>query len=425
MQEKIIMSGKEIDRYHIIRQIIDKQLLQITAAATLGLSDRQTRRLQRKVEKEGAKGLIHLSRGQPSHHKLPDAFAKKVIDKIREKYSSCEPTFTSEKLFENEGLKISVTAIRNLMIKEGLWLPKKRGTRHRKLRERKSAYGEMIQFDGSDHDWFEDRGPRCTLLLGIDDATGKLVHGLFAEKEALRSVFSCFREYFQKHGRPASIYLDRHSIYKTERPIQGNGKTFEETQFARAMAELDIKIIYAYSPQAKGRIERSFGTHQNRLVKELRLAGINTLDGANQFLNEIYLPKHNRRFAVTPKSSANLHRPLRPADNLDHILSLRSERLVTNDFTILYEKEIFQLERFQPVNIFPKTKVIVEEWIDESVHLFCREKELNWHRTEKPLPVRKDEWVIPARPKSSWKPPITHPWKRKFLVKQTAATGHF
>ena len=266
MEERISMTGRDLDRQHILRQVIDGQLTQLTASERLGLSDRQVRRLTVRLETEGPAGLIHRLRGQISNRRLSSSALTLIIDRVRERYADFGPTFAQEKLTE-EGYRISVTALRQAMINAALWQPKVYKATHRDRRERRASLGELIQFDGSYHLWFEDRGPITCLLLAIDDATGRLMDGVFVDHERVETVMRFWRDYLLASGRPVAIYLDRHSVYKTNRPIQSEGEPFDLTQFERAIAELDIELIHALSPQAKGRVERSFDTHQERLLK--------------------------------------------------------------------------------------------------------------------------------------------------------------
>lgn len=412
MEERIFMTGRDLDRQHVLRQVIDGALTQLVAGRQLNLSDRHIRRLTQRYKRAGPKGLIHRLRGRASNRKLPEALINSVLNRINERYPDFGPTFAHEKLIE-DGFSISLTALRTAMMSTSIWTSKVRRPRHRDRRERKASLGELIQFDGSYHRWFEDRGPTLCLLLAIDDATGRLMDGIFVDHERVETVMAFWRDYLLTHGRPVAIYLDRHSVYKTSRPIQREGEPLDLTQFARAMKELDITLINAYSPQAKGRVERSFDTHQDRLVKELRLAGISDPTEATQFFREVYLPKHNERFAIRSKSPIDVHRPVRPMDNLERIFSSRETRTVMRDFTIRHQSQIYQLTKDQPVTVFPKDVITVETRLDHTLYLIHRGQELNYRPVAEPQPIIKTHWVLPRTPQRAWRPPANHPWRHQ------------
>lgn len=423
MEERISMTGRDLDRQHVLRQVIDGQLTQLVAGQRLGLSDRQIRRLTRRLEHEGPVGLIHHLRGRVSNRRLPAVLLTPILDRIQERYADFGPTFAQEKLVK-DGYTISRSAVRSVMITAALWKPKTRKSHHRDRRERRAAVGELVQFDGSYHRWFEERGSVACLLLAIDDATGRLMDGVFVDHERVETVMTFWRDYLLKFGRPVAIYLDRHSVYKTNRPIQNQGEPFDLTQFARAMDELDVPLIYAYSPQAKGRVERSFETHQDRLVKELRLAGINNPDQATQFLRDSYIPEHNQRFAVTPHSPIDAHRSIRPMDNLDRIFSIREKRILARDFTIRYQTKIYQLIKHQPITMFPKDDIMVETRLDQTLHLIRQGQELNFKQVTIPEPISYKQWVLPRTPKLPWHPPANHPWRRQTFGRQVITQNH-
>jgi len=303
MAEKdiITMTQKELKRLHIIKQVLEKKLKQIEAARLLGLSSRQIRRLVKKVGEEGDKGIIHRSRGQPSHRRLPERIKNKVIALYRRKYKGFGPTLASEKLFEIDRIKISDETLRIWLIEEGEWQKRRRHKKHRSWRQRKHYFGEMVQMDGSHHDWFEGRGPKCVLMGYIDDATSTRFARFYAYEGTI-PAFDSLKRYIKRYGIPKSLYLDKHTAYKSTAKLTiedelNNRKHL--SQIERAAQELGIEIIHANSPQAKGRVERSFKTYQDRLIKEMRLRGISTIEEANKFLEE-FLPKHNKRFSVKP-----------------------------------------------------------------------------------------------------------------------------
>lgn len=415
----ITLSRDELDKYDIVQKAIKKEVTNKVAAILLGLSLRQIKRLKKKVRKNGAAGLIHGNRGKEGRHKITDGEKREIVELLHKHYSDFKPGFASEKLEEIHGIDRDPKTIRAIMIAEGLWKPNKKKNRgvHRAWRRRKDAYGEMEQFDGSYEDWFEDRGPSCCLLASIDDAEGKITRARFAKDEGVMPVFGFWKGYLLKNGRPRAIYTDKFSTYKM------NSKFAREnhellTQFQRACNELGIELIAANSPQAKGRIERLFATLQDRLIKELRLAGINTIEEANKFLEEVFIDKFNAKFAVEPVSKIDLHRKLRKKEEeqLDSIFSKQTIRVVQNDWTISFKNQWYQLTEKQPVTVCRKDEVTVEERLDGTVKIRLRGKYLNYEI----LPVRPKKnlqpWVLPATPsKQPNKPAPDHPWRRRFL----------
>ena len=338
----IIMRQGELKRLHIIKKVLDKKLKQIEAAEKLELSYRQIKRIARRVKEEGDAGIVHKLRGQPSKRKIPDKIKNKIINFCKGKYKGFGPTFATEKLFKIEKIKISDETLRLWLIKEGLWQRQRKHKKHRQWRERKHCFGELVQLDGSHHPWFEDRGLKCVLEGYIDDATSNK-QGWFYEYEGTMPAFDSLKRYIKRNGMPHSIYLDRHSTYKATKKSTvedelNNNKEFL-TQFERAAKELGIRIIHANSPQAKGRIERSFRTDQDRLVKEMRLRNISTIEEANKFLKS-YWPKHNKKFAIEPLKQDNMHRPVSKDMNLDAILCKKKDHPVRNDFTIAHDKKL-------------------------------------------------------------------------------------
>ena len=320
---------KEINRYEVAQKLIKKRINEKEAQKLMNLkSVRQVRRIKKRVIKEGIKGMAHHSRGQSGNRKLDEGFIKKIIKIVKEKYYDFKPTFAAEKLFENHNLKIGREKLRQLMIKEGLWKPKSRKqpkNRH-VWRARKDNYGEMQQFDGSYHHWLEDRAGELCLLLSVDDATGRITKAKFDKNEGTVAVFKFWLEYFEENGLPVSIYLDKFSTYKINHPSAVDNKELM-TQFQRAMSQIGVNSITAHSPEAKGRVERMNGTLQDRLVKEMRLANISTIEEANKFL-KTYIPKFNKQFAVVAKNQSDLHKPINKEmkKKLPQIFSIQSKR---------------------------------------------------------------------------------------------------
>lgn len=418
-QELIVMSSKELTRYDIIKDLIVGKINGTEAARQINLSVRQIRRLKKKVNNFGAKGLIHSSRGRAGNRKIPDEIIGKAKDFLRKRYADFKPTFATEKLWENHGIKLSKEKIRQIMTEEKLWQPKPRrkNKEHRYWRPRKEHYGELEQFDGSYHSWFEGRGEEeCCLLATIDDATGKITTARFTTDEGVVPVFSFWQAYVSQHGKPLEIYLDKHSTYKINAKHLLDDKE-ALTQFERVMRDLDIKVIHAHSCQAKGRVERLFGTLQDRLVKELRLANVSNIKEANEFLNTIFIPKFNNQFARLPQKKNNLHRALTQyeKENLDKIFSLKDTRVVNNDFTISYEGRWYQLDKTQPALVCRKDRVSVEKRLDDKIFISLRGKYLNF----KELPQRPEKVKMKiaflTKTEPSWKPPIDHPWRKPFI----------
>jgi hypothetical protein len=423
MQELLLMSKKEISRVSVLDEVIEKKLKQGDAARKLDMSTRQLRRILKDYRRDGPSALVHKSRGKRSNNKTPQELLDRAIALVREKYYDFGPTFAAEKLEELNHLIINHDVLRNEMIRVGIWETKQRKHKHRQWRERKAYFGEMVQFDGSHHLWFELRGKICCLLASKDDATGEL-YAHFTEAEDIKGVFTFWIAYIKKYGKPKSIYLVRGSVYKV------NSKTvFDDpevlTQFERACKELDIEVIHAKSPQAKGRIENGFGTLQDRLVKEMRLRNISSMDDANKYLKDDFLPKYNQRFAIPPKYQGDFHKPLNRKENLVKIFSIQSERQVNNDFTVKLKGKWYQLNKVQPKTILQRSKVIVEERLDGSIVIRQNNIYLSFNEIDKKdVAVEKKEreaiklYVLTDNPRMARTPKPNHPWKRYGLAKQ-------
>jgi len=405
-KETITMNQKEAKRIGIIHQAMDKQMKQRKAAELLQISDRQVRRIVKRVRKEGERGVVHTSRGRPSHNKMKAAIQNKALQLYRDRYKGFGPTLASEKLLELDKIKVSDETLRNWLMVEGEWIPKRKYRKHRQWRERKQHFGEMVQIDGSHHDWFEGRGPKCVLMGYIDDATNR-VYARFYPYEGTLPGLDSFKRYTRKYGLPNSIYIDRHTTYKSPaKPTIEEQLNAREplSQFGRAMKELEVDMIYANTPQAKGRVERMFQTFQDRLVKEMRLEAISSISQANRFLDK-YLPGHNRRFGIQPVAKANLHRPDPGISILDAVLCKKTEHPVRNDCTVTHEKRLYQLKG--PIHA---RKVVVEERLDAPLRIMNTEarvcfKEID-HRLVKP------ETVLSRPLKPKCYPSPEHPWKK-------------
>jgi hypothetical protein len=363
---------------------------------------------------EGLQGVIHRNRGRPSNRKFSEQLKAKAIKLVKEKYHDFKPTFAGEKLADNHKIHVSKETLRQWMIKAGIWKPKKRKMPKQihTWRARKENYGEMQQFDGSYHKWFEDRAEECCLLAAIDDATGEITQAKFDHNEGTRAVHTFWWEYLEQHGLPVSIYLDKFSTYKINHPSAVDNKELM-TQFQRAMNQIGTELISAHSPEAKGRVERLFNTLQDRLVKELRLANISTLEAANLFL-VTYIPKFNKQFAVEPAKTANLHQPLNTTlkKQLPQIFSIQNHRKVHNDYTIMFKTKYYQLKELQPTTVYKKDTVTIEEHLNGELKIYLKDHYLNF--TELPERPKKKNLPVVAltRNKTHYCPPKNHPWRK-------------
>jgi transposase-like protein len=412
-----MMTQKELRRLHIIHKVLEGEIKQTEGSRILCLSERQVRRIVKRVRDIGDKGIVHKSRSKASNRRYCSGRKERVLQLYRERYRGFGPTLYSEKLYEAEGLRISDETLRLRLIESGEWKKKRKRKAHRQWRQRKDHIGEMVQIDGSHHDWLEGRGPWCVLMGYIDDATGT-IFGRFYDYEGTMPAMDSIKRYIERHGIPQSIYLDRHSTYKStgkptiEEELNGTGPMSE---FERAMRELGVKVIHANSPQAKGRIERLFNTLQDRLVKEMRLKGINKIEDANRFLTT-YIPSHNKRFAVSPQGKADLHRKPPKGINLDGILCIKAKRVLRGDFTISYNRRLYQVED----NIRAK-KVIVEQRIDGSMVLTYKGNPVKFKEIEtRPKKAEKEKAIFTNRAcasrtqtgRKTSRPSPDHPWRR-------------
>ena len=403
-KDRIAMSQAERDRLKVMAAVLEGKRLQREAARLLGRSVRQVRRIQRRLESEGDGGIVHKLRGRPSNNRKPPGFREAVLRSYRRDYPGFGPTLAAEKLGEG-GLGVSDETLRQWLLGEGLWQRKRRRDKHRRRRERRECFGELVQADGSHHDWLEGRGEAMVLVAMIDDATSKVL-GRFYPAETTEAYMDLLGRYLRKHGRMVAMYVDRDSIFRAEDHDPRDPQPVL-TQFSRALEELGIELIPAYSPQAKGRIERFFQTAQDRLVKELRLAGATTIEEANDVLEKTFLPLFNRRFTVRPASRNNAHRPLHPAMNLPAILSIQQTRTVTNDYTLRLRNVLYQL--LPPA--WPGLrggKVLVENRLDGSRHIRFGKRYLKY-QTLGPAEPGRSLGALPPDPRSLSLPQMTAP----------------
>jgi len=411
-----IMAGKDIimatqedlKKLHVVRKTMEKTITQNEAAGILDLSDRQIRRIAARIELEGDAGVIHKLRGKSSNRALPGK--RRILKLFKAKYPDFGPTLASEKLFERDKVKVNDETLRLWLVKEGVPYKKRKKRPHREWRERRRYFGEMIQMDGSEHDWLEGRGQKLIFMGYIDDATG-IPFGRFYEYEGTIPAMDSFKHYIKRYGIPNSIYIDKHAAYKSKKKLSIEDELNNKdplTQFTRALGELGVEVIYANSPQAKGRIERLFRTFQDRLIKELRLEKAKTINDANK-VAERFLPSYAKRFSIKALYSDDLHRPIPKGLDLDKILCIKEEHALRNDFTVAHDKKLYQIEDDTRAK-----KVMVEERIDGSMLITYKDKPLKFKqitvRPKKEEPKKTYEFKI----RKVYVPPVTHPWKRYY-----------
>jgi transposase len=410
--EGIIMaSQEELRRLHVIQKVLEGGIKQVEAAEILSLSSRHIRRVVKRVQGEGNRGIVHRSRGRPSNRKISDQLKDKVIKLYRVSYKGFGPTLASEKLLERDGVSISDETLRGWLIEAGDWKKVRKRRRHRQWRERKGHRGEMVQIDGSHHAWFEDRGPECVLMGYIDDATGG-VFGRFYDYEGTMPAMDSFKRYIRKRGLPLKVYLDKHSTYKsTAKPTIEEELSGVEplSEFERALKELGVEVSHAHSPQAKGRIERLFRTFQDRVIKEMRLRGVKAIEEGNKFLEE-YLPLYNKRFSVQPRDKDDVHRALPRGMDLNAFLCIKTERTLRNDFTVAHNHKLYQIE-----DATKASKVIVQDRMDGSMRMTYQGRALRFKEiTERP--IRENKQPVATKRRKTYIPPADHPWRR-FKIK--------
>jgi transposase len=413
-KDMITMSRREAKRLHILHQAFDKKMTQVEAAGHIGLSDRQIRRIIKRIREEGDEGICHRSRGKASNHRIARRIKEGALKLFKQEYADFNIAHATEKLFEVHGIAINDETMRLWLNEAAIPYKKRKVRKHRQRRERKANFGELVQIDGSHHDWFEGRGPVCVFMGYIDDATNT-VHGLFYDYEGTMPAMDSMKRYIKRYGIPKSVYLDKHTTYKSwaEPTIEEQLNDQKPmSHFEKSLAALDTSVIHANSPQAKGRVERLFKTLQDRLVREMRLLEIKSVEEANAFLTD-YLPKYNRRFAKPAASEADLHRPALHSRELDRILCIKEERVVKNDFTIAHNSTLYQIEQATRAK-----KVTVEERLDGSLHISYKGQDLRYREiTKQPT---EDTAVSPLllRERKPWTPSVDHPWKRSFYAKR-------
>jgi len=429
MEGLITMSNKEANRVSILDKLIGKQIKVKQAAAMLGLSNRQIIRLKKRYQEGGVKSLVHKNRGRVSNNRINPEKIDKAIKLIRKHYHDFGPTLAHEKLTQYHGTSFSLETLRQVMIAGGIWTPKrKRVLKAYQLRPRRQAEGELIQIDGSPHSWFENREPYCNLLAFIDDATGKIKWLEFVWEETTLSYMQATRGYLRLHGKPLAIYADKHSVFRINTNKGGSASTADshgDTQYARALRQLDIKLIAAHSAQAKGRVEKLFETLQDRLVKEMRLKGINTMKQGNKYLSE-FMKMFNLKFGVEPQTKVDAHRPLLTTDNLDKIFTIQHTRILSKNLTCQYKSQFYQIQTKRPSYAMRRAPILIKEDLKGKVTLEYKGKLLKYtifqtqpkstiagskqlnsivsrlKQAQTPLIIRKASWI----------PSKKHPWRQ-------------
>jgi len=404
------MSRKERTRLGVMQNVKAGALSLVAATALLALSYRQAKRLWRRYQDQGDEGLVHRGRGRAGNRGKDSQIRERVLARYQERYPDFGPTLAAEHL-SREGLKVDHDTLRRWLLAQGLWSLRRRRQKHRQWRERKACFGELVQMDGSHHDWFEGRRQPAVLMVMIDDATNR-TYAQFSEAETTRAAYDTFEGYVRRHRLPLGLYVDRDSIYRTDRePSVAEQLAGQEplTQFGRAMKQLGVKIDLAYSPQAKGRVERRNGVLQDRLVKELRLAGISELEPANRFLEETFLPELNRRFWVKPAQAADAHGAV-PRD-LAEVLSWEEERIVQRDWTVAWQGRWFQIESGHEALCLVGRSVIVRQLRDDGVQLVRAGQKLKYRElARRPLRTPRPKPLPSGTPQTQ--PEAGHPWRQ-------------
>ena len=419
-EDRVMMSVKELRRVHVIRQAMEKTLTQGKAGTLVGLTARHVRRLIQRVRQEGDRGLAHRGRGKPSNRRIAERVKAKVLKLYEQRYGDFGPTLAAEKLAEREGITISDETLRRWLRERGIDHFTRRKRPHRAWRERKAHVGELIQLDGSHHDWFEGRGPRCVLMAYIDDASSRVAARFYAYEGTIPAMDS-FKQYVTRHGIPLAVYADKHTTYRSpaeptvEEQLEGREP---QSQFGRALGDLGVELIPAHSPQAKGRVERLFKTFQDRLIKEMRLAGIATIEEANRFL-EGYLPIYNQRFSVQPAQATDLHRPMPAGCELDRLLCIKTTRGLRKDFTIAHHGRLYQIH-----DTLRATHVLVEDRVDGTRRITHHGRTLGFHAIAS-RPMKAAEVTTVHHPRRPVTPTPDHPWRKRLLPERRphAAAG--
>ena len=419
------MSSEELQRVEVLARVKSQELRLRDAAELLDVSYRQAKRLWKRYRKRGAEGIRHGNAGRGSNRAKPEKMRRKVLRLVRKKYSGEEekrfgPTLAAEHLAVEDGMTVHAETLRRWMLAEGLWSRLRKSREHRRRRPRKEHFGELVQMDGSFHDWLEGRGPRGCLMDLVDDATGTTLSRM-GKEETTWAVANVTRRWIEEHGVPLALYVDWKNVYlrePTEKELLRGEVSL--TQFGRMCQKLRIRILAANSPQAKGRVERNHGTHQDRLIKKMRRKKIRTYEQANEYLEQEYLPEHNRRFAKGAAAPEDYHRPAPSRAELDQIFRLETERTISNDWVVRYHNRFFQIQRQSRHQAPARSKVWVCEWEDGRIKILYRDREVAWAE------IPAGELATPKEPRKtkggnrhrSTEPKEDHPWRRPFRQMQ-------
>lgn len=420
------MSLKERTRLNVLSRVKSGVVRLVDAAGQMGLGYRQAKRVWQRYRREGDAGLVHRSRGRRSNRCTAERVRRQALAAYAERYEGFGPTLAAEHLAKTDGVNVDHETLRRWLMAEGLWSKHRRRAHHRRWRERKARLGELVQMDGSEHDWFEGRAERAVLMVMIDDATNR-TYAQFYPAETTEAAFDVFGRYARRWGLPRELYVDRDSIYRSDRQARIEEELRAEettTQYGRAMKVLGVKLSLANSPQAKGRVERRNGVFQDRLVKEMRLLKIDTLEAANEYLERLFLPEMNRRFVVPAREAGDLHRSIPAGLRLREVLCWEEPRRVQNDWTVRWRNRWFQVDaRHQGMNLAGK-EIIVRERLDQSLAMVWRRQFLRF----KELPARPVRVTVAssATPRVVWTPPPEHPWReaaRRHMAMKAARMG--
>ncbi len=394
MTATLTMSHRELERCEVLLRVHERRLTQREASEILGLSLRQTERLCARYRRLGPEGLLSAKRGKPSNRQLPAEQREVALALVRARYADFGPTLAHEKLTERHGVQVSLTTLRRWMTEAGVWKTRRqRDRRAQPPRNRRACLGELVQIDGCDHEWFEDRGPRCVLLVYVDDATGCLMELRFVRSESTFTYFESTRRYLERFGKPVAFYSDKATVFRVNREDHGGDGL---TQFGRAMSQLNIDIICANSPAAKGRVERAHLTLQDRLVKELRLRGISTIDEANGFAPE-FMADYDKRFGRPPLSEHDAHRPLLTGECLEDIFKLRNQRRLSRNLTLNYGGVLYVIDATPEANAARGTRVDVYEAQDGTISIRSGPTELPARAFQKSGLPRQQGAVVPNK----------------------------
>jgi len=413
------MSVRELKRHEVMGRVSRGEIGLRDAAALMEVSYRQAKRVWKRYRQEGAQGLVHRSAGRRSNRSKARELRERAVALVREKYSGevgkrFGPTLAAEHLSSDDGLEVHPETLRRWMLEAGLWSRERKHRPHRKRRERRAHFGELVQFDGSQHAWFEERGSKCFLMNMVDDATSR-TEAIFSEEETIWAAVTVLRKWVSKYGIPKALYTDWKNVYVTEpTPRQELRGEVPVTQFGRMCAKLGIRIIAANSPQAKGRVERNHGTHQDRLIKKMRLKQIASMEEGNRFL-PTYLGGHNRRFVTAPQAAEDFHIAVPDSMELETIFRLEETRTISNDWVVSYHGRLFQLRANNRYHAPARSKVTVCEWQDGRIKIYYRDQLMEWDEITK-RPVTAPPVVISkpsAQHRKSKAPPMDHPFKQK------------